>query len=104
MDLGPALLVHTPHTVMAGPYHRNAKAIVDSMRIWRAGDEEARAIAARYGATYLLGCMAMPDLNNAKTQAPNGLWARLLSGKTPDWLEPLPLPEGSPLRLYRIKG
>lgn len=103
-DMGPALLLHTGHSVVAGPYHRTPSMIVDSIRFWRAGDHEARAIAARYGATYVLGCVGTNDLNSAKSEAPQGIWARIEAGQTPAWLERLPLPAGSPLRLYRIKG
>lgn len=103
-DMGPAILVHTPHSVVAGPYHRNAASIADSVRLWRADDDTAKAIAARYGATYVLGCVGTNDLAAAKKDAPEGLWARLETGEVPAWLEPVPMPKGSPLRLYRIKG
>ncbi|BBE33716.1 hypothetical protein [Sphingosinicella microcystinivorans] len=103
-DMGPAILVHTPHSVIAGPYHRNAASIADSVRLWRADDEEARMIAARYGATYVLGCIGTNDLVAAKKEAPEGLWARLEGGEVPAWLEAMPMPKGSALRLYRIKG
>lgn len=103
-DMGPAILVHTSHSVIAGPYHRNAASIADTVRLWRADDEEAKTIAARYGATYVLGCVGTNDLAAAKKEAPQGLWARLEAGEVPAWLEPVPMPKGSPLRLYRIKG
>ncbi|MBB4631571.1 hypothetical protein [Sphingosinicella soli] len=103
-DMGPAILVHTPHGVIAGPYHRNAASIADAVALWRAGDEKAKTITARYGATYVLGCVGAHDLASAKKEAPQGLWARLESGDVPAWLEAVPMPEGSPLRLYRIKG
>lgn len=105
VDMGPALLVHTPHTVMAGPYHRNVDAMIDSMQLFRATeDRQAQHILLKYGANYVLACEGMPDLNNAAKQAPNGLWARLSAGKVPAWLEPVPLPDGSPLKLYKVKG
>ena len=103
-DMGPAILVHTPHSVIAGPYHRNAASIADTVRLWRADDEEAKTIAARYGATYVLGCVGTNDLAAAKKEAPQGLWARLEAGEVPAWLKTVPMPKGSPLRLYRIKG
>ncbi len=103
-DMGPALLLHTPHTVMAGPYHRNAGAIADSVRLWRADDAAARAIIARYGARYVLACEGAADLNSARRTAPTGLWARLHGGQVPGWLAPVALPAESPLRLYRVTG
>jgi hypothetical protein len=103
-DMGPALLVHTPHSVIAGPYHRTPTMIADSVRLWRADDAEARHIMAHYGATYLLACPSAVDLEAAKKDAPDGLWARIEAGRTPAWLEPMPLPAESPLRLFRIKG
>ncbi len=103
-DMGPAILVHTPHSVIAGPYHRNAASIADAVRLWRSDDEEAQRIARRYRATYVLGCVSAHDLKAAKKEAPQGLWARIEAGETPYWLEPMSMPKGSPLRLYRIKG
>lgn len=104
IDMGPALLVHTPHTVLGGPYHRSPSMIVDAMDFWRLDESRARAMAARYGATYVLGCTSAPDLMTARQEAPKGLWAGLQAGRVPAWLEPLPMPRGSPLRLYRIKA
>lgn len=103
IDMGPAILLHTPHTVIAGPYHRSAPMIVDSVALWRADDARARAITARYGVHYLVGCVVANDLAHAKKTAPDGLWARLTTDSVPDWLEPVAVPDGSPLRIYRVR-
>lgn len=103
-DMGPALLVHTPHSVIAGPYHRTPTMIADSVRLWRANNAEAQRIIAHYGATYLLACAGAFDLDAATKEAPSGLWAQIEAGKTPAWLEPMPLPKDSPLKLFRIRG
>ena len=103
-DMGPALLLHTRHRVMSGPYHRNVDAMLDSWRLWQAGDAEARRIARRYGATLLLTCANMPEPTMAAKAAPGGLAARLAAGRAPSWLEPVTLPAETPLKLYRIRG
>lgn len=104
VDMGPALLLHTGHTVIAGPYHRTPAMITDMIRVWFADEAEARHIAAHYGADYVLTCGTAPNIAAALAQAPDGFASQLEAGHVPTWLERLPLPADSPLRFYRIKG
>ena len=53
IDTTPALLLHTHHRGIAGPYHRNGRAIADTMRAWAGTAAEARAIVARHGVDYV---------------------------------------------------
>ncbi|MDR6114280.1 MULTISPECIES: AcrB/AcrD/AcrF family protein [unclassified Sphingomonas] len=102
VDLGPRLIVTTHHDAIAGPYHRNGDAILDVQHAFQGGEAQARAIMKRHGATLLLLCPDMSESTNYRARAPGGFYDRMAHGWVPDWLTPLPLPKGSPLRLYRI--
>ena len=101
-DLGPRLIVGTRHNAVAGPYHRNERAILDVQHAWTGSDANFRATAARHGATLALICPNMSESTVYRARAPQGFYGRMASGRRPAWLEPLPLPEDSPFRLYRI--
>ncbi|WP_440978828.1 AcrB/AcrD/AcrF family protein [Sphingomonas pseudosanguinis] len=102
VDLGPRLIVTTHHNAIAGPYHRNGDAILDVQHAFQGNEVQARAIMKRHGATLLLICPDMAESTNYRARAPGGFYDRMAHGWVPDWLTPLPLPKGSPLRLYRI--
>jgi hypothetical protein len=102
VDLGPRLIVTTHHDAVAGPYHRNGDAILDVQHAFQGSEAQARAIMKRHGATMLMICPDMAESTNYRARAPGGFYDRMAHGWVPDWLTPLPLPKGSPLRLYRI--
>ena len=87
---------------MAGPYHRNGAAILDVQHAFGGTSDQAHAIMKRHGATLLLLCPNMAESTNYRARDPDGFYAQMASNRVPSWLTPLPLPRGSPLRLYRI--
>ena len=102
VDLGPRLITLTHHKAIAGPYHRNGDAILDVQHAFKRSPEEARAIMKRHGATLMLVCPNMAESTVYRDRAPEGFYGRLAQGEKFDWLTPVPLPKGSPLRLFRI--
>ncbi|MDB5690899.1 MAG: hypothetical protein JWL91_2775 [Sphingomonas bacterium] len=100
-DLGPRLITVTHHRAIAGPYHRNGAAILDVHHAFRGSPEIAHDVMRRHGATLLLLCPGMSESTIYAAQARQGFYARLMRGQVPDWLERVPLPEGSPFRLWR---
>lgn len=102
IDLGPRLITLTHHSAVAGPYHRNGAAILDVQHGFKRSADEFHAIARRHGATLLLTCPNMAESTVYTVRAKNGFYARLVRGETPAWLEPVPLPKRSPLKLWRI--
>jgi hypothetical protein len=102
VDLGPRLITLTHHDAVTGPYHRNAEQIVDVMRFWRGSAEEAHSIARKYRSDYVLSCPMSSSSTIFMAEAPKGFYARLEKGDIPEWLEPVPLPEGSPFRMWRV--
>lgn len=103
VDLGPRLIVMTHHKGIAGPYHRNERAILDVHHAFTGRPEAFRPIARRYGAQYLLVCPNMAETTVYRAREPNGFYGQLAKGRVPDWLEPVKLPANAPYRLWRIR-
>ena len=103
VDLGPRIITVTHHDAVAGPYHRNGDAILDVQHAFGGTPDQFRAIAKRHGATLLLVCPNMAESTIYRTRNPGGFYDQLAHGTTFDFLTPLPLPRGSPLRLFRIR-
>jgi len=103
VDMGPRLVTLTEHTAIAGPYHRNAQAILDVMRAFRGTPEDAKAMIDRRGVDYVLICPNMSESTIYRSEAKDGFYAQLSENKVPEWLETVPLPENSPFRMWRVK-
>ena len=103
VDLGPRIITITHHDAVAGPYHRNGDAILDVQHAFSGSPDNFRAIAKRHGATLLLVCPNMAESTVYRARSPGGFYDQLAHRKDFDWLEPLPLPAKSPLRLWRIR-
>ncbi len=105
VDMGPRLITMTRHSAVAGPYHRNAEAILGVHHSFRATSPEvAHRVMRRHGATMLLLCPGMAESTIYRARAPQGFYMQLIDGKVPAWLEPVELPEGSPFRLWKLVG
>lgn len=79
------LLIHTPHRVISGNYHRNWAGISVEMKLSIASFEEARRILAEHEVDYYYFCKAKGMLR-FKDYNPDGLTAQLYSGNIPDFL------------------
>ena len=102
VDLGPRIITVTHHKAVAGPYHRNGDAILDVQHAFGGSPDQFRAIARKHGATLLLICPNMAESTIYRVRNPGGFYDRMARGETFAFLQPLALPEGSPLRLFRI--
>lgn len=102
VDLGPRLITVTPHSALAGPYHRNSRQILDVMRAWRGTADNAHATVRRYRVNYVLICPNMSESTIYMSEASTGFYGQLHRGRVPDWLAPVPLPAGSPYRMWRV--
>lgn len=104
VDLGPRLIAVTHHSAVAGPYHRNATAILDIHHAFDGPVEGFRAIAARHHARYLLICPGFPEGTIYQARSPRGFYAQVSRGKIPGWLTPVTFKSDLklPYTLYRI--
>ncbi|MFC3439974.1 hypothetical protein ACFOKF_01970 [Sphingobium rhizovicinum] len=101
IDLGPDILVQTPHSVIGTAHHRNAAGITAVIEGFVDPPEQARSIIAATHAHYLVSCDGLNEMRLYGQANVHGLAAMLAKGRTPDWLAPLP--GKGPLRIYRIR-
>lgn len=84
IDQGPAILVYSPDSAIAGPYHRDGAGIIDTYAIFAGRDP--RAILNGRGIDYLMTCAAAPDWQFYRARG--GLVASLAAHRIPAWLRP----------------
>ena len=102
LDLGPAILLDTKHSVVATGHHRAAEAMGDVIRLFTSKAGEARAIAKARGADYIALCTDMTEARLYAHEAPEGLAASLIAGDAPDWLERVDLGGPQEFAVYRV--
>jgi hypothetical protein len=103
IDLGSHLLVHTHHSVLGAPYHRDNhgnRLVLDGLL---AAPADAEKILRESGAAYLVMCPALKQAQIIAERAPHGLAAQIIAGKTPDWLEPIDT-KTAPNVAFRIRS
>ena len=102
IDNGPRLITLTHHDAVAGPYHRNWQAILDTEHAFRGTPDQAHAIIVAHHAQYLLLCPHMSEATIYQAEAPTGFYSKLQTGWTPNWLARQPLPADSPYQLWKV--
>ena len=103
IDSGAHLLVHTPHAVLGGPYHRNNHGNRLVLDAFLATPDVARDLVRGSGARYLVFCPSQNQVMTMANRAPEGLAALLLKGETPNWLRPLALRD-TPFLVFDVQG
>jgi hypothetical protein len=99
-DLGPFVLVHTNHSVMAGPYHRNNHGNRLMLDILMAAPDTAREMLRGAGVRYIAICDATNKGGLIKARAPEGLSAAIANETPLDWLRPIKLE--TPLSVFEV--
>ena len=102
VDLGPRVITTTHHDSVIGPYHRNGEQIADVMKTFRGSAENARATLDKYRSDNLRICPGSSTTTIFMAEAPKGFYAQLQRGNVPNWLTPIPLPEKSPFRMWKV--
>ena len=103
VDLGPRLIVLTHHKGIAGPYHRNEAAILDVHHAFMGSPEQFRRIARAHGATLLMICPRMGESTLYQARAKKGFYSRIARGEPFPFLEPVRMPNKSPLKVWKIR-
>jgi hypothetical protein len=102
IDAGPFVLLETPHSVLAAPYHRNVRGNSAMLDIVLTPPAEARRQLTALGVAYVAFCPGAPERYNYATHAPDSLVAALARGAIPDFLVPVAL-DGTGLAVYRTR-
>ena len=101
-DLGPFILVETPHAVLSGPYHRLVPGLSETFRLFSEPLDKARIDIAARNIAYVVGC---PDEANKADHAmigAAGLFGALDRRAPPVWLKTLSRPEER-LQVYAVQ-
>jgi hypothetical protein len=101
MDAGAHLLAHTPHSVLAAPYHRDNRGNRLVIDAWLARPEAAETLVRGSGARWLMICPGEVQLDVTSQRAPDGLAAQLLAGHVPPWLRRVEV-EGTPFQVFAL--
>ncbi|MFD1766050.1 hypothetical protein ACFSAG_04235 [Sphingorhabdus buctiana] len=101
-DLGPAILLTTPHSVVASSHHRNQKGMRAQIDMYRLPEAQSHAIVRSRNISHIVACTGEAEMRGYEKRNPDGLWAQLAKGNTPDWLEPLP-DMGDGLKVWRVR-
>ena len=101
-DMGPMILVQTPHSVLASSHHRNETGMRDHIQIFRSAPDAAHRLIKARGIDYLAACATETELEFYAEKDRDGLWANIAKRKVPDWLEPLP-DTGKGIKVWRVR-
>lgn len=101
-DMGPMILLTTPHQVLASSHHRNEKAMHDHIEIFRSAPDKSRTFIIKNGITHIAACADEAEMTGYIKTDPKGLWAHLAKGQAPDWLEKMP-DAGDGIQLWKVK-
>ncbi len=99
---GSTLLAISEHSALAGPYHRAAVPILDTMRATGGTVPDARAVVDRHAIDYIVVCPTSREALLVYQEQPSGFIAGLMLGRRVPWLEPVAV-EKTYLHVYRVR-
>lgn len=102
IDLGSHMLLYTPHSVVAAPYHRNQQGVLDTFRFFNGPIEAGRAILEERGISLVVICPAMREIIGLVDHAPDSFVTLFADGRLPSWLRDISPPH-SALRIYSVE-
>ena len=104
LDIGPQILLDSPHSVVATGHHRAEQAMAAVISAFTSKPSRAHEIIMQHGAMYLALCTDLTETYFYKAANPDGLAATLLRGETPVWLEPLDVGQVPEFAVYRVRN
>jgi hypothetical protein len=102
VDISPRLIAMTHHRAYSGGYHRLERPIHQTVAAFIGTPAQARTIICTGRFDYVLVAPNSGETTVYRRAAPRGFLAELLEGRTPPWLDRVPLPNPD-LELYRIR-
>jgi hypothetical protein len=102
-DIGTSILRFSGHRVLSAPYHRNQGGMLTQLHIGLSNARQAEAFLRGAGVTLLAFCPGNGETQVLADAEPEGLYAGLLKGEVPAYLEPVEGAQGPVLRLYRVR-
>lgn len=102
LDIGPDIIVQSHQRVVATGHHRGSAGMHDVIAAFMSPSEEARRIVQSRHATLIVICPDIYEPSIYAHRAPEGLMARLLDNRPPDWLQRVELAPGSGFQYWRV--
>lgn len=99
-NLGPDILIDTPHHVLAGPYHRNIEGLKASINAHILPADQAKLAMINSGATHYVWCKGANEITIYGPE--NGFAADMLAGKVPVWLTKIAGAPNGDYSLYKL--
>jgi hypothetical protein len=103
IDVGPAILAGSRHSVFAAPYDSNLLGYEVTFDVLLGDDATARRALVEHQVDYVAICPGSPERINFQRAAPEGLSERLARGEVPSYLEPIAGDPAAPLRVFRVR-
>jgi len=103
IDVGPAILAGSRHSVFAAPYDSNLLGYEVTFDVLLGDDATARRALVEHQVDYVAICPGSPERINFQRAAPEGLSERLARGEVPSYLEPIAGDPAAPLRIFRVR-
>jgi hypothetical protein len=86
LNSGPSILVFTDHSILAGNYHRNGEAIIDTQLFFGSHDSEAEKVIRHWNVDYVAFCAPFSAPTNPDREI---MGIRIIEGRYPEWLQPV---------------
>lgn len=102
IDFGAQALLVTPHSVLAAPYHRN-QGNLTAYQIFMAKPNDSYALIQSHKVDYVAYCTKSAETLNISRKSSGGLMDLLLKNQTPTYLEAIPTPKGSAIKVWKVK-
>jgi hypothetical protein len=104
LDIGPLILLYSGQSVVATGHHRASDAIRFQIDTFLAAPDLAARRLLERGTSYVMTCPGLKEQEIYAGLAPDGLMAALQKGDALGWLAPVAMPEGSRVRVWRIRA
>jgi len=104
LDIGPEILVRTPHSVVISGYHRNQLKMREVIDAFSGDPARARQIVIDNKARYVVLCAGDVEPQVFAQRRGDSLAGKLLAGQAPPWLVPVAHPVADKLRIWRVVG
>ena len=102
LDLGPAILRWSHHSVVATGHHRANEAMADVINGFTLPPDVAEILIRDHNTRYVLVCTDVTEFSNYAAAEPGGLAGRLTANDIPAWLTPVKFDAPDQFRVYRV--
>jgi hypothetical protein len=103
VNLGPYIVALSDLDVLAAPYHRLDRSILEANRILHGSPQEAERRLKAVGARYVITCKGLDSMTPPAGAPAADLQSLLFADRPPGFLEPVPLAAPTPLKVWRFK-